>query len=191
MTPNFDPTTHRYTTPEGKPLLSVTQILKLAGLIDDRWFTEEACWKGSVVHKVCELDCKGTLDESSVDPAAAGYLAAWRAWKNAVGFKALEIEQPMANDRYAGTPDRTGSVGYGHYAVVDLKTGSTAKWHSLQLAAYGALAFPPWPRAARRFTVRLQDDGRYITTPYEDFSTDWAAFQGALAVANWRMANAV
>ncbi len=37
---SFDPETHQYWV-DGEKVLSVTQVLKAAGLVDDRWYTIE------------------------------------------------------------------------------------------------------------------------------------------------------
>ncbi len=187
-TPTFDAATHAYTDATGRRLLSVTEVIKAVGLIDDRWFTEEATWRGSCVHALCEYEDKGTLDESTIDPAAEGYLEAWRRWKKITGFTPVQIEHPMSGMGYAGTLDRVGLIGPATRAVVDLKTGAAQKWHALQLAGYAGFYYP-YSRSMRRFTVRLHEDGRYTTQEYEDFATDWAGFQGALAVATWKMVN--
>ncbi len=186
----FDAERHEYRF-AGRRVPSVTQIIGLTGMIDTQWFTEAAAWRGSVVHRCCELDCKGTLVEATVDPAAFGYLAAWRAWKQGVGFVSDQIERRRyhADLGYCGTPDRIGTLPDGVRAVVDLKTGVAQKWHALQLAGYAH--FDRFPRALRRFTVRLTADGKYIPTEYTPASlpTDWAGFQGALALHNWRKIN--
>ena len=186
MTLLFDPTTHTYTY-NGQRMISVTEAIKAVGLIDDRWFTEEATWRGSVVHRVCELDDLGTLDEDSVDPAAQGYLEAWRAAKSNLDLRFSDIEKPKVNGNYgfAGTPDRIG-LSRTKKVVIDLKTGAEAPWHGLQLAAYAAFDHP-FAATYHRFTIRLQPDGKYSLTKYEDYWGDWAAFHGALAVAKWRL----
>lgn len=186
----FDEESHTYRS-GGRRVPSVTQVIQAAGLVNTEWFNELAAWRGSVVHRCCELDCKGTLRESSVDPAAAGYLAAWREWKQNVGFTPTLIERRFMHPSlgYAGTQDRAGIIADGSEADVDLKTGAAAKWHAIQLVAYSN--FHPRPRGRRRFTVRLMADGRYVTTEYPNatWQTDWAVFQSCLAIANWRQIN--
>lgn len=186
----FDPERHEYRF-AGFRRPSVTQIITGAGLIDTTWFTETACWRGSVVHRVCEYDCKGTLIEATVDPGAVGYLEAWRACKRNIGFIPDQIEKPQYHQalQYCGTPDRRGRLADGTRCVIDLKTGAAAKWHALQLAGY--VHFDPIPRSLKRFTVRLSPDGRYSLTEYMAAALpgDWAAFQGALALHNWRKLN--
>lgn len=182
----FDAETHEYRY-NGRRVPSVTGIIKSAGLINTDWFNEAAAWRGSVVHKCCELDCKGTLNESTVDPGAAGYLVAWRDWKRATGFISQQIEKrKYSHLGYCGTPDRMGVLPDGSLAFVDLKTGAACAWHALQLAAY--VKFEGSHIPYRRFTVRLNADTTYSTKEYPvtDLSTDWAAFQSALNLMHWR-----
>ena len=183
----FDEAAHEYRV-DGRRVPSVTQLLTGAGLIDTTWFHEDAAWRGSVVHRICQFDDEGCLKEASVDPRAAGFLAGWRAAKQQFGFRITEIEAPRFHPTllYAGTPDRVVILSTGEPAIVDLKTGSAAKWHALQLAGY--VNFFPSPRRYRRFTVRLSAEGRFVATEYfpTTYGHDWSALQGALALHNWR-----
>lgn len=189
----FDGETHQYRLGQQR-LPSVTQVIASTGLIHSEWFSEAAAWRGSVVHRCCELDDLGLLREESVDPGAAEYLTGWRSFKKAVGFTATMVEAPLHHWalRYAGTPDRIGILRDGSRVVIDIKTGVAAAWHGLQLAAYAHLASQQ-PRHMRRFTVRLNNAGSYSATEYTTsaLSADWAAFQGALALNNWRMINGI
>jgi len=183
----FDHNSHTYRH-EGRRVPSVTQVIKAAGLIDDRWFTETAAWRGSVVHRCCELDDLKRLKEDSVDPGARGYLEAWRACRESLGLRVLEVEQRKLHGilMYAGTPDVLALMPSGEFAVIDRKTGASSKWHALQLAAY--VQFFPNPARILRYTVRLQSDARYVLTEYpvNTLALDWQVFQAALAVTNWR-----
>lgn len=183
LTPRFNAETHAYTTPQGRSLISVTQALSRVGIINTDWFTEQATWRGSVVHRVCELDDKGTLLESSIDPAAMPYLDGWRECKCNLGLKFVTIEQPLYHPElmYAGTPDRCCQD-----ADIDLKSGVAARWHALQLVAYNNLNIHP--RTRRRYTVRLPGNGKYVVTEYPPptWDGDWAVFQSALNVCKWK-----
>lgn len=170
---------------------SVTGIIKSAGLINDQWFNEAAAWRGSVVHKCCELHCKGTLDPASVDPAAQGYLDAWIKFKRNLGFIPTQIEQMSwsPSKDFCGTPDRFGYLGNGLPVVIDLKTGAAQKWHALQLAAY--VQFVPDANKLQRFTVQLAPDGEYkmVEYPVVELPIDFAAFLACLTLRNWRKVN--
>lgn len=186
----FNAEAHEYRY-NGVRVPSVTQIISGAGLIDSQWFTEAAAWRGHVAHKCCELDCKGTLNEKTVDPGAAGYLAAWRDCKRNIGFVADQIEVPQYHTvhGYCGTPDRRGRMAGGSRCVLDLKTGALQKWHKMQLAGY--THFNPIPQNFRRLAVRLFDDGKYsiLEYPAADLPGDWAAFIGSLNLQKWKKNN--
>jgi len=180
--PLFDEATHSYTTPDGIPLVSVTQALVSAGIIDTRWFDEQSAWKGSVVHKCCELWDLGILKESSVDPYALGYLDSWREWCHRTNFKPKRVEQPTYHSQYlyAGTPDADSDEW-----DVDRKTGACADWHALQLALYSN--FHPNARARRRIIVRLQANGKPITVEHtKNYALNLSVGLSAVNVARWK-----
>jgi len=110
-------------------LVSVTQVLKAEGFIDDRFYTEEARERGSFVHLATHLDDMGELDESTVDPLIAPYLEAWRKFKAESGFVVEQSEEPMMSTayRYAGTPDVIGHFPKGNLkrAAVELHNDGT------------------------------------------------------------------
>ncbi len=184
----FDPASHTYTK-DGRVLPSVTQILQAAGIIDTSWFTEQAAWRGSVVHKCCYLDDEGILDEASVAEEAKGYLDAWRLFKAQVPMNFVASEQPLCSGLYAGTPDRDAE-----WAVVDIKTGAILPWVGLQLAAYSELIRQAAPLATRpvhafdRYAVRLGKDGRYNVQHFavRDYRNDLGIFRAALSIYYWR-----
>lgn len=192
MTLTLDPETHIYRV-DGRKMPSVTQIIKSAGLINSDWFNEAATWRGSVVHKCCELHCKGTLDPATVDPAAQGYLDAWVAFKKNLGVVVTAVEKfryaPTFN--FCGTPDRIGYLGNGTPCVIDIKTGPAQKWHALQLAAYEEFVSNSREVGYRRYGVQLKPDGRYVMTEYppEQLQNDWAAFLACLTINNWKKVN--
>lgn len=182
MTPIFDAESHAYKTPDGLPLVSVTQALVSVGAIDSRWFDEQSAWRGSVVHACCELWDKGKLKESSVDPAALGYLDSWREWCHRTGFKPTRVEQPTYHPQYlyAGTPDADNEE-----MDVDRKTGACADWHALQLALYSN--FHPNARARRRIIVRLQPNGKPITVEHtQKYAFNLSVGLSAVTVARWK-----
>ncbi len=188
----FDPVEHRYMR-NGVIVPGVTEILQSVGIIDTTWFTEESAWRGSVIHKCCELDDLGDLDEASVVEEAKGYLEAWRLFKREMKFL--------------------------DGAVVDLKTGQILPWVKYQLAAYSefrptgtsrenierpmlyecnGISFagtpdrliPPFP-ALRRIAVRLKPNGKYGIKefPIHERRGDLNIFLAALAINNAKESN--
>jgi hypothetical protein len=183
-TPLFNSETHTYATTDGRPLISVTQALSKAGLIDTTWFNEAAAWRGSCIHECCRLWDLGKLKESSVDPQALPYLDAWREFCVNTGFKPKTVEVPRYHPTilYAGTED-VECDGMD----VDRKTGAILPWHAIQLALYAN--FHPSARSRRRFTVRLQSNGKYSVKEHSNFSADLAVGLSAINVANWKRTN--
>jgi len=111
---------HKYTL-NGVTLPSVTGILLAEGFIDASFYTEHGRTRGTYVHTARHLDDAGELDESTVDPVIAPYLAAWRAFKRESGFIIEKSEVPMASSLYlyGGKPDLVG-----HFQTGNIKRGA-------------------------------------------------------------------
>jgi len=144
-------------------MLRVTEIIRLNGLIDASWSGDFAMRRGTAIHQATALDDLGDLDESSVDPEVAPYLASWRTWKAQTRIEFEAIELPVEHEAmgYRGTLDRIMLLAGLGRAVVDLKTGQPAAWHSIQLALY-AMAWAAQRGAAtpRRMAIYLSAEGR-------------------------------
>ena len=186
----YDDAKHEYRF-DGQRIVSITQAIASGGLTDSRWYNEVATWRGSVVHACCEYDDQGDLAESTVPDDAVGYLAAWRAAKQALEVKFTEVEQLHYHPiyRYGGRPDRFGVLPNGDRVVIELKTGQSAKWHAVQLAAQAN--FLPDPRTVRRFSVILGNDRKFAMHEYTKaaYSTDWQCYLACLSIHNWRGIN--
>lgn len=180
----FDEATHTYRF-GGQVVPGVTSIL--APLTDfsrvPPHVLEAAANFGKAVHRACELDDLGELDEATLDDALLPYLQAWRKFSAEHAVQWDQIEQPNyhATLRYAGTPDRFGKVN-GRPTVVDIK--STAQLYPSvgpQLAAYANALQNPY---ADRLAVQLKADGTYVAKPYKD-PTDWPVFASLMTLRNW------
>jgi hypothetical protein len=200
MTPalTFEPASHVYRL-DGHIIPNVTRVLEpLAELWRvPRDVLEAAQIRGTRVHKVCELEDRRTLDESSVNALLAPYLFAWRCFKAEHGFEPDLIETRVVNyvRRYAGTLDRTGTITFGRrrcYVLLDIKSGILSEIAGLQTAAYAAAApvgMKKFPKhIALRAGVRLSDDGTYQFRIF-DSDIDLAVFYSALTVFNWKANN--
>lgn len=193
MTPlaalTFDAEPHQYTL-DGKPVPSVTGILKASGLIDFSgipWSTLEAAReRGTLVHTAVHYYNEGDLNEDqfrATFPAYAPYLDAWIAFLKQRHFVPILNEHRIASRRLeiAGTLDCLGVLD-GRGALVDFATGrpeDVAK--DLQTSAYYALAlewahdedpalaeyFARYPHVDR-MAVALRRDGTFRLDPYED-----------------------
>ncbi len=187
----FDDGPHEYRW-NGAVVPSVTQILKplMSGLqFVDPEVLEAASAFGTAVHKACELSDLGTLDEADLDPALAPYLEGWKKFQRERRCKWRNIEVPKFHKqfRYAGTPDRHGTVDEWE-SVVDIKSG-TALFQSVgpQLAAYERICADPELKGMftmRRIAILLKPDGTYRMEEYKDPS-DWSVFMSLITLRGW------
>jgi len=179
MALEYDESTHTYKI-DGKVVPCVSDVLREAGLIGDRWFTEEARARGSYVAIATSLSDEGKL--KSVPDAINGYIQAYESFLYDSGFKIEQNEQPLADEAYgyAGTPDRVGKIGKDR-VVVDIKTGQAWPHYKLQTAGYAQLLPPPVKRAC----VYLANNGTYKVRHHTN-PRDWNVFAAALKIAHWR-----
>lgn len=175
---------HLYTF-RGMPVPSVTSLLVEFGYIDTSFYREWHAWRGSVVHKCCELLDLDELDESSVDQRIRPYVDAYQLFKSDLDFRPVAVERRIYHPRLkvAGTFDRVGWIGK-FPALVDIKSGRPHKATAIQTAGYAgafdkALLF-------RRFAVWVRIDGKYQMHEYEpaSYAWHWSIFQ-SLAIAHW------
>jgi hypothetical protein len=187
----FDPVDHVYTL-DGLVLQSVTQILKVSGLIDFSHIPERillaALERGRKVHQAIHYLNENDLDLAQFNsdfPKYAGYVESWRALLSSGRLKTVLCEHRVASrrHRYAGTIDWVGEFD-GKGAILDFATGDpedAAKF--LQTAGYDAAArewanepgedvlkdFYQRHRIVERYGVRLKKDGK-LPTPerYKD-----------------------
>jgi len=181
----FDQATHSYER-DGVRLPSVTQVLKSVGIIDPDKYAPGAAMRGTVVHLACQFLDEDDLLESAVPEEIGGYLDAYRKFLAETGWTWTGIEVRMYHETlgYAGQIDRISQA-----AIVDLKSGAEEDWHALQLAGY--LGMFQRPMSMERYALHLRADGTYGLKQYprKDFPRDWAVFQSALNIHNWRGKN--
>lgn len=181
----FDAATHTYRI-DGNVVPSVTQVLREAGFIDARWYTEEGRARGEAIHIVTELYDKGTLREDADLGELAGYLAAWKKFLADTGAEVVENECTVWHTtlKYAGTMDRL-VIWNKVDAIGDIKGGGVGKWEPIQTAAYAGARDPRRP-PPKRFAIHLRDNGKYTLKEHTNFARDFDVFRGALIVANWK-----
>jgi hypothetical protein len=183
----FDEAAHRYFLGD-RELLSVTTILKMAGLLDPRHYTDLALERGSLAHRALEWFDQGDLDEDDLDQRLVPYLMAWKRFLAETGFVVGETERRIASGArgVAGTVDRTGLLS-GQAAILDLKTGGRERWHELQTGAYASLIREadgtPYHKLTRG-CVYLSADGRYRLELHEN-RHDMAVFDAARVLVQW------
>lgn len=186
----FEEETHTYWL-NGKKATSVTEALKLAGLIDGIQFaSEEALWRGKAVHTAIHFYHKGTLNWDSLDERLAPFVKGYLKFIEDTKFVPQEWEKRVSIDQLnlAGTLDVVGIFPDGSQALIDFKTGMQANmsdWVGLQLALYDmalGLAAPP----RKRYGLKLLGDGSYRLYPFTD-PMDRTVALSAVNIANWRI----
>lgn len=191
----FDEPTHTYRH-NGVVVPGVTSVLKPLMNLDfvDPVVLDAASAFGRAVHKACELDDLGQLEEESLDEALTPYLAAWRKFCRDYDAEWGMVEGFVFNQqlRYAGTLDRFGlvrqrpDVAMRAPAIVDIKSG-TQLFPAVgpQLAAYHR-ALPPALASvtAKRLAVQLKPDATYVAKWHDD-PTDFAVFASLLTLRQW------
>lgn len=183
MTLTFDEAKHEYRF-NGRLLLSTTQILQLAGIIDPTKYAPGAAQNGSEGHAACEM--YDLMGEWPSDGKMRGYVTAWAAFQQHKGLKPgcwIAIEQPQCSEKFgfAGTPDRLGER-----LIVDIKCGVKERWHRIQSAAYALMQDSPY--AYERWCVYLRPDGTYAIEEHPRTETvrDIQVFMSALTLVNWK-----
>lgn len=185
----FDAPTHTYTI-DGKPAIGVTEALTSVGLINPRWYPEEARRRGAFVHAASVLLDENDLHWPSVPEEWAGYLRSWQVFKDRMRLSILAVEQRVYDPLYmvAGTLDRIVQMG-GSMVLLDLKTVGLGKGAPhfatrYQVAGYsGMYRREHKGQSFRLGAVVLQADGSLPRwTEYTDDS-DWSAFLAIVETA--------
>lgn len=158
---------------------SVTTVLSsILGGPPDTQNVREAAERGTIVHETIALDLAGDLDEASVDPQVAPYLAAARLFMRECDFKPTRWEERLYSAQHgvAGTLDC-----YGDGTVLDWKAGAKRPQYALQTCAYQILAEESGLPVKRRMVVYLKDTGAYEVELHKNAS-DRADFLALLRV---------
>lgn len=180
----FDAETHKYFI-QDVCVPSVTQVLKECGIIDDRFYTEEARERGKAVHLATQLLDEDDLDWDSLDPSLEGYVRAYERFKTESGFVPVLIEERVYNpvSMYAGTLDRTGYFSnIKNKTLIDIKSGAPEPWAAIQTAAYEHCLLQRFSRHA----LQLKPDGTYRLSPQYRDPNDIKLFLSALSIVHWK-----
>lgn len=181
----FDPRTHTYYF-ESKPIPSVTDILRPALT----WFSvrsEAAAERGDRVHQACEDIDSGF--EPELDDESEPYVRAYQRFLGEANVEIVASEFRAFHPamRYAGTIDRVIQVN-GELEILDLKTGVTAPWMGMQLAAYSEALYVQCALATRPKLVVLQlkDNGDYRLHEFTDINGHYDGFVALRRFWGWR-----
>ena len=168
----------------GRPVIGVTSVLQAVGLVDTRWFTEEAALRGTYVHEATALFDRNQLNESTLDPALVPYMEAYKKFLADTRFEPVLIEEALYSEvyKFSGTMDRTGNLN-NRYILLDIKTGAVPKWITWQTAAYQHLV-SQIGQVHERYSLQLKEDGTYrLSEPITD-PMHWHEFLAMLTVYN-------
>lgn len=183
----YDPSDARAHTCDGAPILSITQLLRLAGKSSEflqvqPTVLEHAGRRGTAAHLAAHFFDEGDLVEASVDPRVACYLAAWQRFRTERGFIPELLETVVVSRRfgYIGRFDRVGTVDNRRRRVLlDIKTGDPdASRADLQTVGYELALIEECGSAwgvldLERWAVRLLPDGRYRVCEYPTSGRTW------------------
>jgi hypothetical protein len=178
-----------YVDSAGRRIPSVTECLRLAGLVDLDGIPvatlETARQRGKDVHAWIESSVLGLLDDVTPDPRIAGYVEAWEKFRVATGFASTDTELRVvhATYGYAGTIDLLGTIG-GDAWLLDVKaTAQVPPEAALQTAGYRMALGEP----RRRGVIHVRRDGGWSLVEHRNHREDEADFLAALRIAVWRL----
>lgn len=170
-------------------LPSPSSVFQDLGLVDKRWFTEEARARGRAVHAGLHFALKGTLDWGTLHPDLHGYVKSGMRLMDRLGPQVVRFETPLHHPtlRFAGTSDL--EVEYQRCREIwDWKSGKAPKVAAYQTAAYAMLAAQGTAHRFRRAAIELYEDGTIANrVPYEDH-TDGAGWLNLLGTYRIRQA---
>jgi len=194
----FEPDCHAYTDLDGRRIMSTTQAIKIAGLIDYSMVPAEklgyASLRGTLVHAATAFHDQGRdVNDYYIPDWVMPYVRAYQRFLMDTGFAPdLErIERPaivkIAGLSVGMTPDRVGTL-HGYPIVLEIKATASAhpSW-GIQLASYEmGLPRPPRRREYHRVAVQLKPNGDYKLFEYND-PLDREIFLDAFRVAAWKL----
>jgi hypothetical protein len=136
----FIATTHEYVDPHGVVLPHITGLLEQAGLVDDRWFTDESSVRGTAVHRLTADYDLGLMNVKSCVSVHKPYLLAHVKLMAILRPTWLHVEEPMMHPhyRFCGRTDRV-AVLHGQRGVFEIKSGAPARAHQIQTALQAIL----------------------------------------------------
>lgn len=192
----FLPDPHEYYE-RARRLWSPSGVFLHCRYSDNKYYTEDACYRGSYVHRTTHLIDEGdTGIWKKIYHKFLGFVEAYCEWKEVWRFKPRLIEMPiyypehltvlqthgltLPMNPYATTPDREGLILQGDEAIIELKTGTMPWWTAIQTAAHD-VGIHAWDKdqrkTRRRIGVELKPNGKFRAKEFsddDDYYT-WAA----------------
>lgn len=193
----FEPTAHAYTDVDGERVMSITQAIKIAGLIDYSAASPEildhAAWRGRIVHQAAAILDRGEdLSEYVIPEECQPYVDAYRRFVREMKFKPDPnwIEKPLVVSlfgcRIAMTPDAVGTIA-GVATVVERK--ATSAFHpswGVQTAGQALALRTLGIQIRDRVAVQLLRTGKYRMHTFSD-PNDFQIFGDSYRVAAWKL----
>lgn len=173
-------------------LLSVTEILDMAGLTDYFDIPDKEYYfsLGHAVDYATQLVDEDNLGE--VDDVVLPYLASYRAFIKDTKCQVLENQVHVLSELYGfqGTLDKVALL-FGRRAIIDVKRSDVCQpWYAWQVAGYMIAYNEKHKRPTdvqKRYVLNLKKNG-YKLTPCED-TADLSVFKSAVVIANARKEN--
>ena len=162
----YDDDIHSYFLVEGEirtEFPSVTQLLKEYGLVDDTYYNEKACKRGSDVHMfTARLD--DTSNILTIPEDIRPYIDQYARFLSDINPQWTQIETPLISQKlgFGGTFDRLGYIN-DKYVLVDIKTGTLPKWVGLQLTMYARLIIDIGLKFPSIYSLQLTETGYNLT----------------------------
>lgn len=160
----YDPVAHEYLAQQ-EVWPGVSGLLRYGGHVKTEWFTEEARSRGTRTHHATLGIDYGFADSVALASDISGECEAYQKFLREVrpDYECAEEARFHRHLRFGGKPDRICRKIRGFPGVLEIKTGSPADWHRLQLAGYQLLH----PTGAR-WVVYLKPNGRYDLRRHDD-----------------------
>jgi hypothetical protein len=188
---------HAYVDVDGRRIMSITQAIKIAGLIDYSMVSpdvlEYAAWRGRLVHQAAAVIDRGEdLDEYHIPDECLVYIDAYQRFVKEMNFvpDPAWIERPMIvtlfGHRIATTPDAIGTIN-GVPTVVERKATSAKhpSW-AIQTAGQALALRSAGIQIRQRLAVQLLKTGKYSLDPHED-AGDFDTFGDTYRLAAWKL----
>lgn len=163
----FDANDHSYTILEtGEERPHITGMLEQTGHIDRRWYTEESCERGVMVHTLTARYDLGALDPTRIRSLWRGYLLGYVRAMKALKATWSDVEIPLMHSRfrYGGRPDRAG-IQARVRTVLEVKSGGKEPSHEIQTALQAILVADAKgglpAESYQRLAIYLKDTGHY------------------------------
>jgi hypothetical protein len=169
----FDADLHEYVdVATGAVLPHITGMLEATGWVDTTWYTEEACRRGTEVHRLTARFDLGALDVMTCESDYKSWLLAHVKATHIIAPHWQSVEVPRVHPilHFGGRPDRVGYL-YNLQCVCEIKSGPPEKSHPIQTALQAILVAPDLgipATAVQRFALYLKSSGKFALEQHKN-----------------------